>query len=57
MPSVHQPAPIVSAERASTAPVYLVPFAGLFGAVLMISLVLAGKIVSVGGLTFTARRP
>lgn len=54
VPSVHQPAPIVSDERASTGPVYLVPIAGLFGAVLMISLVLAGKIVCVGGLTFTA---
>ena len=48
VPSVHQPAPIVSDERASTGPVYLVPIAGLFGAVLMISLVLAGKIVCVG---------
>lgn len=33
---------------------YLVPIAGLFGAVLIVSLILAGKIVSVGGLTFTA---
>jgi queuosine precursor transporter len=38
-----------SAERA-----YLLPIAGLFGAVLIISLILAGKIVSVAGLTFTA---
>ncbi len=35
-------------------PTYLVPIAGLFGAVLIISLILAGKIVAVGGLTFTA---
>ena len=34
-------------------PTYLVPIAGLFGAVLIISLILAGKIVEVGGLTFT----
>ena len=33
---------------------YLVPIAGLFGAVLIISLILAGKIVALGGLTFTA---
>jgi queuosine precursor transporter len=41
-------------DRPAGGPVYLVPIAGLFGAVLMISLVLAGKIVAVGGLTFTA---
>lgn len=33
---------------------YLVPIAGLFSAVLIISLILASKIVSLGGLTFTA---
>ena len=33
---------------------YLVPIAGLFSAVLIVSLILSGKIVSVGGLTFTA---
>lgn len=33
---------------------YLVPIAGLFSAVLIISLILASKIVSIGGLTFTA---
>ncbi|QGY06119.1 queuosine precursor transporter [Methylobacterium mesophilicum SR1.6/6] len=41
-------------DRPAGGSVYLVPIAGLFGAVLMISLVLAGKIVAVGGLTFTA---
>lgn len=33
---------------------YLVPIAGLFSGVLIISLILAGKIVEVGGVTFTA---
>jgi queuosine precursor transporter len=55
---MHQPPPhpgrSVSADRPSGAPIYLVPIAGLFGAILMISLVLSGKIVALGGLTFTA---
>ncbi|GJD94191.1 queuosine precursor transporter [Methylobacterium iners] len=33
---------------------HLVPIAGLFSAVLIISLILAGKIVALGGLTFSA---
>jgi uncharacterized integral membrane protein (TIGR00697 family) len=33
---------------------YLVPIAGLFSGVLIVSLILAGKIVSVAGLTFSA---
>lgn len=33
---------------------YLVPISGLFSAVLIVSLILSGKIVSVGGITFTA---
>lgn len=33
---------------------FLVPIAGLFGAVLIVSLILSGKIVSVAGITFPA---
>ncbi|MGU3360182.1 queuosine precursor transporter [Methylobacterium sp. M6A4_1b] len=33
---------------------YLVPIAGMFSGVLIVSLILAGKIVSLGGLTFSA---
>ncbi|WP_244625632.1 queuosine precursor transporter [Methylobacterium mesophilicum] len=51
---MHQPRPAMTPDRPAGGSVYLVPIAGLFGAVLMISLVLAGKIVAVGGLTFTA---
>ncbi|MGU3667622.1 queuosine precursor transporter [Methylobacterium sp. A49B] len=51
---MHQPRPAMTPDRPAEGSVYLVPIAGLFGAVLMISLVLAGKIVAVGGLTFTA---
>ncbi|WP_232628846.1 queuosine precursor transporter [Methylobacterium sp. Leaf118] len=40
-------------RRAARWPV-LVPFAGLFSGVLIVSLILAGKIAQVGGLTFTA---
>jgi len=36
------------------APRYLVPIAGLFSGVLIVSLILSGKIAEVGGVTFTA---
>jgi uncharacterized integral membrane protein (TIGR00697 family) len=37
-----------------TPPRFLVPIAGLFSGVLIISLILAGKIAEIGGVTFTA---
>ena len=50
---MHQP-PIPDVNAAAGGRTYLVPIAGLFGAVLIIALILAGKIVQLGGLTFTA---
>ncbi len=45
---------VAPACAAAAAPRYLVAIAGLFSGVLIVSLILAGKIAEVGGVTFTA---
>lgn len=45
---------VVPSSAAAAAPRYLVPIAGLFSGVLIVSLILSGKIAEVGGVTFPA---